>query len=182
MIYAGIGSRETPQDVCREMADVAAYAASQLHILRTGAAAGADQAFMVGCKRASGHGEIFLPWHDYEKASWEDYDGFDVHLRPTREAATVAEHFHPVWSGLSKGAKLLHARNSHIVMGCMCQHPVDLIVCYTPGGTAQGGTGQALRLAKANCIRVVDLGAPEPWGQILSRLYKAFEYGLKLAG
>jgi hypothetical protein len=40
----------------------------------------------------------------------------------------------------------------------MLNDPVSFIVCYTPGGSGQGGTGQALRVARAYNIPVTDLG------------------------
>jgi hypothetical protein len=36
--------------------------------------------------------------------------------------------------------------------------PVDFIVCWTPYGEVTGGTGQALRIAKANEIAIYNFG------------------------
>jgi cell division GTPase FtsZ len=52
----------------------------------------------------------------------------------------------------------LHARNAMIVLGKNLDDPVDFIICWTPGGTGSGGTGQALRIARAYGIPVYDLG------------------------
>ena len=44
MIYAGIGSRETPTRVCEVFTEIASWLAGNGYILRSGHAQGADQA------------------------------------------------------------------------------------------------------------------------------------------
>ena len=79
----------------------------------------------------------------------------------------AAEH-HPNWDNLSQGARKLHARNSHQVMGQDLNSPSQFVLAWTPGGKGEGGTGQAIRLAKANGVQVLDLGDPE----VLARMQR----------
>ncbi len=51
LTYAGIGSRETPEDVRAIMQQVAGYLERKGYTLQTGDALGADSAFASGCQR-----------------------------------------------------------------------------------------------------------------------------------
>jgi predicted Rossmann fold nucleotide-binding protein DprA/Smf involved in DNA uptake len=62
MIYAGIGSRETPPDVQKLIFDIADKLAKKGYVLRSGGADGADLTFEAGCDNSNGLKEIFLPW------------------------------------------------------------------------------------------------------------------------
>lgn len=148
--YAGIGSRETPANIRALMAELAYDLGEQGYTLRSGAAEGADAAFERGL--ADRHEkEIWLPWK-----------GFNSHpsalYRPSAEALQLAATFHPAWERCSLGAKKLHARNMHQVLGADLATPVDFVVCWTKDGAGAGGTGQAIRLAKSRDIAVFDFG------------------------
>lgn len=150
LAYAGIGSRETPPDVLETMQKIAGYLAREGYTLRSGAAPGADSAFERGALAAGGKTEIWVPW-----------EGFNKHpssLTPTPEAFALAEKHHPAWSACKQGARALHARNGHQVLGASLNDPVAFIVCWTKGGSGAGGTGQALRIARASGIEIYDLG------------------------
>ena len=153
MHYAGVGSRKAPV----EMLQIAELAASRLDelgwTLRSGHAPGMDQAFEGG---AGYNAEIFLPWPTFERGVAIQADViFD---RPTAEAMQLASSVHPAWASLSEGARALHARNMHQVLGRELDRPVAFVLCWTPGGRGKGGTGQALRLARRRSIPVFDLG------------------------
>lgn len=148
--YAGIGSRETPASAQARFALMAFDLADAGWILRSGGAEGADAAFEGGL--ASHHPrEIFLPW-----------PGFNAHrsrfCAPTREALELAAQFHPAWDRLTQGARRLHARNMHQILGADLQSPVAFVLCWTKEGKGAGGTGQALRLAQSRQIPVFDFG------------------------
>jgi hypothetical protein len=149
--YAGIGSRETPKEVCEIFETLAEWLSKHGYILRSGHAAGADQAFERGCDRAGGQKEIYLPWKGFEGSN-------STHILTNQEAYTIAEQFHPYWSNLSEGAKKLQARNSHQVLGENLNTPSAFIVCWTKNGSGKGGTGQALRIAKHYGIPILDAG------------------------
>ena len=149
--YAGIGSRETPQYILNYFEKVATFLAKRGFILRSGGAKGADQAFEKGCNKVNGKKEIYLPWKGFE--------GSNSDLVVTlKEAFEIAEQFHPYWSKLSEGAKKLQARNSHQVFGKELDNLSDFILCWTKNGKGEGGTGQAIRIAKAYNIPIFDAG------------------------
>lgn len=160
--YAGIGSRETPQDICLLMGKTAAWLYEQGWFLRSGAAHGADAAFEAGhdAMRNSmamypNRKEIFLPWPGYNQS----FSGLHPKLHPFQphEIASSAK-FHPTWDRCSEGAKALHVRNWRILFG-LDHTPVKFIVCWTQSGRSIGGTGQALRIAYDKGIPIINFGA-----------------------
>lgn len=128
-IFAGIGSRETPQTVRLQMIEVAKQLRERGWWLRSGGAAGADRAFQrpYGTEQC----EIFYASDAPSHQSWFPH----------------AQKYHPAWGKLHPYHKELHARNSPIVLGARLDMPVDFILCWTKDGGATGGTGQALRIA-----------------------------------
>lgn len=154
-VYAGIGSRETPNKVLRQMEDIAARLRLKGWTLRSGHAPGADQAFEKG---AGAQAEIYLPWSTFE-ADVKVAEGAAIHTSPRGEAFEIAAEHHPAWPRLKQGARKLHARNTHIVLGWdkWIDKPVKFVVCWTPNGAPTGGTGQALRIAHHECINVYNL-------------------------
>lgn len=133
------------------MEDFAAYAAPHSTLL-SGGAKGADQSFEFGARViGAGRMETYLPWPGYENI-------LDATLKePTEAAMEVAAHYHPRWKSLSQGAKKLHGRNSHIILGADLISPVELVICWTPRGNAEGGTGQGLRIAEDNDIPILNI-------------------------
>jgi hypothetical protein len=150
-IYAGIGSRETPDYVIPWMTEIAAQL-SEGWILRSGHAQGADMAFENGC---TGEKEIYLPWEGFNNAP-SNHPEYGVPPL-TDELLSLAAHYHPNWNACSKSAKKMHARNMHQIMGVNLDTPCHMVICWTKGGKQGGGTGQALRLANALDIPVFDL-------------------------
>ena len=139
--YAGIGSRETPPEICAEMAVRAMRLAIDGYCLRSGAAYGADTAFEAGSHMESGATEIYLPWQGYNGHK-------SLFYPPSLAAFEMAAKFHPAWSRCSASARCLHARNCHIVLGANLKTPVEFVLFWTKDGKASGGTGQALRIAE----------------------------------
>jgi hypothetical protein len=166
VIYAGIGSRKTPKPILDVMVEIGMYMAQKGHILRSGRAQGADQAFEDGCNRMNGRKEIYLPWWKFENAPMSK--GYIIADVP--EAYVIARAFHPNWDALSDGAKKLIIRNSHQVLGLDCKTPCDFVVCWTEGGRGEGGTGQALRIAKSRNIEIFDLGIKRKLVELEARL------------
>ena len=154
MIYTGIGSRSTPTDILTGFVTLAKFYAEEGHTLRTGGAKGADSAFQSGCFMGGGELELYLPWPGFEGRKAPTLES------PQYEAYAIAAQFHPAWHRLSKGARRLHARNVHQILGRDVTNPVlsDLVVCWTPEGSGSGGTGQALRMAHHYGIKVIDFG------------------------
>jgi len=152
--YAGVGSRETPPDILEKMNKIAEYLAQHDWLLRSGGADGADKAFEVGCDKASGKKEIFLPWKGFNKSASDFYS-------PSIDAFILVSAIHPVWKHLSYGARKLHARNAHQVLGISLNDPVDLLICWTPKGKEVGGTATTLKLAKQYNIKIINLAVED---------------------
>ena len=156
LIYAGIGSRTTPDEMLAIMQDAACHLDSMDWMLRSGHARGADQAFENG----SGLKEIHLPWPGYNGAYVGSTNNGDVeYLIPkrTKELLVAAEKHHPAWDRLTTSVKNLMVRNTSIILGRDLKEPADMVVCWTSGGLAQGGTGQGIRIANGYNIPVFDL-------------------------
>lgn len=153
VIYAGVGSRETPAPVLGLMREAASLLAADGWWLRSGGAEGADTAFWEGSERASGKSEIFTA-KQRPDIQGSILDIREVHLRMMRSV-------HPAPDRLSPFAAKLMARNGAQVFGLDFAMPSDLVLCWTKGGTGAGGTGQAIRLARSVGIPVLDLGAPQ---------------------
>ena len=148
--YAGIGSRQTPAGILDTMENIGRELASKGYILRSGGADGADSAFERGCDQAGGKKEIFLPWAGFN-------DNPSPLTRVSNRAMILASQYHPGWFNMSQGARKLHARNGHQVLGEHLNSPVDFIVCWTKDGKDIGGTAQAMRIARAYNIRIYNL-------------------------
>lgn len=153
LIYAGIGSRNTPEYVLEQMCLIGQQLADKW-ILRSGHADGADTAFEMGCIHNHGKKEIFIPWFGFNGApNNEEY----IRPKATQELADFASNFHPAWSSCSDTVKLMHMRNCCQILGRHGDAPVDMVICWTKEGKRGGGTGQALRIAEHFYIPIFDL-------------------------
>jgi hypothetical protein len=132
--YAGIGSRATPPAVLDLMTRAASWLSGEDWVLRTGMAAGADQAFYRG---ASTHGafELYLPWPTFEADAHAPSCRSEQFVlgEPTPAAHELAARFHPAWSRLTRAVRALHARNAHQVLGADLASPARFVLCWTPG-------------------------------------------------
>jgi len=118
--------------------------------LRSGGALGADSAFAAGSSRS----QIFVPW--------PGYNGLPLIFPVLPAAYDLAARYHPNWAACSRGARALHARNMHIMLGPSLDSPVSIVVCWTPGGAVTGGTGQALRVALDRGIPILNMATDSP--------------------
>jgi len=158
MIYTGIGSRKTPDDILHNMCVIAIFLSRIGLTLRSGAAPGADAAFEKGCLLAEGEKEIYLPWKNFQKHTSELYNVCDG-------AMEIAAEFHHAWQYLKRPVKLLMARNVYQVLGINLDQPSDFVLCWTPDGCISreertkttGGTGQAIAIASEHNIPVFNL-------------------------
>lgn len=163
--YSGVGSRETPHDILELMTRLAQHLAELRWVLRSGHATGADQAFEAG---ADHRAEVYLPWPGFEanvkmKARL-------VMSSPSHDAIDIAAENHPTWYSLSRGAKQLHSRNVHQVLGPYLDKPSDVLFCWTPRAEGGGGTGQAIRIAQSFRVPIWDLGDPSVRARIERKL------------
>lgn len=158
MIYTGIGSRETPENVLIVMTAMATILADDGHLLRSGGAPGADMAFERGADAVEGEKEIYLPWSSFNAEEREKTRPDGVTFYVSEAAQDHAARYHPAWGRLSHGAHKLMGRNSYQVLGIDLDTPTDLVLCWTKNGKHGGGTGQAIRIAIDLEIPVIDFG------------------------
>lgn len=158
--YAGIGSRRTPPEILDLMVKVGEWLARKGYTLRSGAAQGADAAFERGCDLGNGAKEIFLPWPNFNghKSTFNN---------PDPVAMNMAAGYHPAWGNCSQGARKLHARNVHQILGPGLRSPVKFVICWTDG---TGGTEQALRIARHLDIPIFNLYKQEDRDRVLKAM------------
>jgi len=163
--YAGIGSRNIPQDIADMMEELGYRFAKMGFILRSGASPGADTAFELGATRGKGKYEIYLPWENFGKRKGPGYINAD-NLDNKGQAEEIASSFHPDFKNLGKEGKKLITRDTYQVMGKDLKTYSRFIVCWTPDGcisqryrTAEtGGTGQAIGIANHLMIPIFNMG------------------------
>lgn len=116
---------------------------------------GADSAF----EHWGGVGaEIYLPFDDFEGKRDNGHYFVNAQFLPSyRKAYKLASEYHPNWDACSGGAKKMHTRNVFQILGQGLDKPSLFVVCWTKDGKASGGTGQALRIAKAYDVPVFNL-------------------------
>lgn len=150
--YAGIGSRMTPPAITDIMFGFAKLAEDLNWTLRSGGAQGADKAFEMGVT-SDYMKEIFLPWGAFNGNK-------SLRTHPSYQALLLAEELlgSAHWGNLTQGAKKLHARNVHQVLGQTLHDPVQFVICWTPEGREVGGTATALKLARMHNIPIFNLG------------------------
>lgn len=179
-IYAGIGSRRTPGDVLARMRCIAAILEPQGYLLRSGGAPGADRAFQTGVKDPRHH-SIYLPGKSLLGMNVGPgiYDATTLPGWP--EALQTVSRFHPNPGALSSFAKKLMARNAMQVLGPRLDREADFVVAWAPGGYEdelpppgfqEGGTGQALRIARGYGIPIINLASEQTLELVDSKLRK----------
>ncbi|MFA5024109.1 MAG: hypothetical protein WC523_04095 [Patescibacteria group bacterium] len=150
----GIGSRQTPQPILDEMKKIGEWCKDNKVIVRSGHADGADWYFEQGSQELC---VAYLPWPGFNsnlvsKAKLIVWDTTGV-----IGAQAIAATYHPAYDKLSFGVKKLMARNSLQVLGESLWAPSDVVVVWTKDGKASGGSGQAIRIANAFSIPVVNM-------------------------
>lgn len=177
MIYAGIGSRSTPQDALTVMEAAGAWLGQRGWTLRTGGADGADSAFLRGAVSVRGKVELYLPWPDFGSESVDlltpevlEVSGSVIVHEATIDALMLAAQVHPNWKALTVGGRKLHGRNCHQVMGYDLATPATMVLCWTPGASGRGGTSTAIQLARQNNVPVFDLGRPAELRRLREKL------------
>jgi hypothetical protein len=160
-IYAGIGSRKTPPDVLELARLIASAMEKGGWRLRSGGAPGMDTAFQRGVK-SSKNKCIYLPSRLFGGNTAGQDGCIDASALPAFKAALVTvDKYHPNPAALSSFGRKLMARNAFQILGPDLKTPADLVICWTPDAKASGGTGQAIRIAEAHGILVVNLENPK---------------------
>lgn len=155
--YAGIGSRKTPADLCDVLVRIGSALALRGFTLRSGGAPGADDAFEAGAFAAGGLTEIYLPRTGY-RGSTSTLHPQALGEAVWQQAKLIAERFHGDWGRVrSEHAQALLTRDSFQVLGRDLGSPARFVVAWTEDGLASGGTGQAIRIAEAHLVPVLNL-------------------------
>ncbi len=181
--YAGIGAHDTPGEVLELMRAAAGVLARAGWRLRSGMSPGADIAFYSGALDAGGAIELYLPWPGFGAGARRALEERSARVReissPGAAAEELAARFCPDWQALDQRRRALIARDGQQVLGADLREPVELVLCWTPDGDLDGrgaragGTGQALRIARARGIEVLNLQRPEHAAGLRERLARA---------
>jgi hypothetical protein len=154
-IYTGIGSRSTPENIITLIHQVSKKLDEMGFLLRSGGADGADSSF----EKFSTRKEIYLPWDGFNGCNHDGESYFDYLQCPGWSIAKASvESFHPAPKSLSNAGRRLMARNAMQISGRDCKSPTDVVICWTKDGNNVGGTSQAIRIAKALNIPILNLG------------------------
>ena len=137
LYYTGVGSRETPDDICNIMTSLASRLEIMGFILRSGHAKQADQAFENGVKNYK-HKEIYPPGH-VSDAAWE-----------------IVEQVHPKPEYARRYRDTL-GRNVYQVLGRNLGGPSKFLVGWTKGGKLIGGTATTIGVAMLYDVPVFNL-------------------------
>ena len=137
--YAGIGSRQTPANICQIMTALASKLEKMGYTLRSGGALGADQSFERGVIKPENKC-IYYP----KKI-------------PSIGAQQIASEIHPAWDRCNGYARECHGRNVYQILGESLCDPVEFVICWTPKAEAIGGTRTAIVLAEKYDIPIFNL-------------------------
>lgn len=181
MIYTGIGSRDTPQDIQWIMSRIGYGMAKRGHTLRSGRADGADQAFEKGLFSYNeavsqkvdtlSHttpipelAELYKPWRNFgsKPSVWDILPTDDPKL--WSRALQIVRDIHPNPDALTDAAKLLHGRNIFQVLGKDLLTPSDFVIYWAKtdkNGIPVGGTRTAVRLAQLENIPTINMLDPD---------------------
>lgn len=171
LAYAGIGTRTIDEKEEKLIGKIAAQL-SKKFVCYSGNADGSDQAFQRG---SGGKCVLYLPWIGFEAENY-DYmhalDHFD--LGKSVEGHASVKEFHPN-KNLKYGQRMMMARNYHQIMGYKNYPRVSFVVfCADEDekGNVEGGTGQAIRIARAKNIPTVNIRLPG-WKDKLTEITKS---------
>lgn len=163
--YTGIGSRDTPREICQRMTSLAKELNRLGFTLRSGGASGADTAFEEG---AGDEKKIFLPWKGFNGNSSKFYEvGIDALWLAAKvyNKKTVARPHPGDLNTMKQSVQKLMGRNCYQVLDLSLEKPSDFLLCWTNDGAETlmertrdtGGTGQAIALASISKVRVFNM-------------------------
>lgn len=161
--YAGVGSRETPFNILRQMINISDHLYEAGYTLRSGHAEGADIAFEIGSFRS----EIWLPWKSFNENAKDPQQNYVVIDKNDKDAFDSIK-FHPAADRLVGPVRLLMARNYRQIIGKDGAPNSEFVVCWTKDGKDTGGTGQALRIAAHYDIPIYNLYFPEKYEEVMN--------------
>lgn len=158
MFYAGIGSRETPENILNLMEEISIKLDKIGYTVRSGGADGADLAF----ERKVSKKEVYIPWKGFNKSNspliFDKSENMNL-------ALSIAAENHFIFDKLSPPVKNLMGRNVYQILGSNLDKSVDFVVCWTKDGCEShktrkketGGTGLAISVASKLGIKIYNL-------------------------
>lgn len=161
-IYTGIGSRETPPDICRKLTDTATKLNSVGFTLRSGHAEGADKAFEKG----SNQKEVYVPWSTFNGFSG-DFVEFDEDLKKfTAKEFDKYRKGQAEWIHIKEPVQKIMMRNVKQIIGEDVNNPKlsDFVICWADTdeqGNVVGGTGFTVWVAKKFNIPILNINNPD---------------------
>lgn len=172
--YAGIGSRETPEDILDFQTRIATHLEKDGWLLSSGGAEGADDAFEAGITEVSDH-RIIIPRNGFNgKHANEGYVNFGNATQLMKnQCDALASRIHPAWDNMPRWMKNLHSRNVMQILGENLDNPVKFVLYWAPEdkhGVAKGGTRTAVVLANKLGIPTFNMLRKE----ILNRLERKY--------
>lgn len=185
MFYTGVGSRETPHEVCGVFTEVAMTLNHHGFTLRSGGARGADISFQIGV--LDNKMEIYLPEDGFNKNKANNVTIFDAFFFENYdEALYIAKNTHPNWSNCDSFARKAHIRNVYQVLGRDLKTPSDFLICWTKDAVTQidkitrdtGGTSTAIKLALLNNVPVFNVACDDSVDSFVQFMMK--DYGVIL--
>ncbi|MDX9668702.1 hypothetical protein [Pseudomonas sp. P8_250] len=154
MYYAGIGSRDTPEDIGVIMTKLAIELESLGWCLRSGGARGADTFFERGVSDPTNK-QIFLHKEVTKTHVHNPVEGIynASRCKDWDWAMQLASEVHPKWHKCNKDAQGLHARNVYQVLGTGSPKlsTSNMVICWAiPDihGVPEGGTRTAWKVAE----------------------------------
>lgn len=156
-VFAGVGSRETPEEIGLVMCAIARKLTDFGWTLSSGGADGADLAFESGVRAGDERQRIFVPYRGFNGSK-----STLTHIDP--RAFEIAQRVHPAWDRCSDFARKAHARNAHQVLGRSLKDPVSMTICWTKDGAVDaasahnaGGTRTAIVISAEHRVPVFNL-------------------------
>ncbi len=159
--YAGIGSRETPEQILRLMARLGRTLTDKGFSLASGDAKKADYAFYTGARLSPNFyntaPRIYLSRDGYKGRFHDPANGFiDAQRYPEQfaKAQKMAFDVRGGWGGLNDWGIELHTRNVFQILGHSLECPVRGVYFYaephrTKKDHVSGGTNTAIQIARA---------------------------------
>jgi O-acetyl-ADP-ribose deacetylase (regulator of RNase III) len=181
--YAGVGSRRITSGSSVLLMKYACCMTWAGMVVHSGAADGSDTSFEWGARIAydamcqldanlvpGNYGMVmkcFLPWKQFNGRDGGRLQGFIDSINPN--ALGFTSTYHPGWDHLKSAPRDMMARNAMQVMDEDLMTPVRFLMCETPDAAISpqmtssktGGTGQAIRIAAPNGVRVYNIKNPE---------------------
>jgi len=171
--YAGVGSRETPQEIGRKMVGYAKRLAALDYTMVSGGArkkrdapndvVSADHVFEYAVAEVQGKMIVYRAYVN----KFVPCGAADVRV-PSENQMNHAisfikrHHIIPWFDKMSGWAKLLHARNYYQIVQ-ETGHKVDFVIAYSEIGTdgePMGGTRTAIKIAQKMGVKVYNLALP----------------------